>query len=73
VTTWYKESDEVVVTWVEPDNGGYAIHGYTVTFRQNDLVYSQQLSSCDMTSSILVTCTIHVTIFRSLPYDLPWG
>lgn len=26
-----------------------------------------------MTSSTLVTCTIHVTIFRSSPYDLPWG
>lgn len=40
---------------------------------QNDSVYSQQLTSCDMNTSTLVTCTIHVNIFRSLPYDLPWG
>lgn len=26
-----------------------------------------------MTSSILTTCTIPVTVFRSSPYDLPWG
>lgn len=26
-----------------------------------------------MTSSILTTCTIPVSIFRTSPYDLPWG
>jgi hypothetical protein len=26
-----------------------------------------------MTTSTLTTCTIPVTVFRSTPYDLPWG
>jgi hypothetical protein len=26
-----------------------------------------------MTTSTLTTCTIPVTVFRSSPYDLPWG
>lgn len=33
LTTWYKETDEVTVTWVAPDNGGSAITGYKLSFR----------------------------------------
>jgi len=34
VTTW--SPDDVIVTWVKPDNGGSPITGYTVSFRQSD-------------------------------------
>jgi hypothetical protein len=73
VTTWDITTDEVTVTWIEPDNGGSPVTGFRVSFRQNDLTYSAQSSHCDMTVSTAVTCVIPVTVFRSTPYDLPWG
>jgi hypothetical protein len=73
ISTWDITTDEVTLTWIEPDNGGSPVTGYKVSFRQNDLVYSAQLSHCDMTVSTAVTCVIPVTVFKSAPFDLPWG
>jgi len=72
-TTWDKNNNQVVVAWVEPDNGGSSVTGYKVSFKQNDLAYSQQASNCDMTSSTAVTCTIPVSVFTASPYSLAWG
>lgn len=48
VTTWYKETDEVVVSWVAPDNGGSPITSYTIFIRQSDLTtYTEGIVTCD--------------------------
>jgi hypothetical protein len=73
VTLWDKYNDEVTVTWNEPDNGGSPITGYKLTLRQNDLDYTYETTYCDMITSTLTSCTIPVTVFRSTPFDLPWG
>lgn len=73
-TTWQGDGyDYVVVSWIAPYDGGYELTGYKLSFRQDDLVYSSELGNCDMTSSIDVTCTIPVTVFRNAPFNLDWG
>jgi len=32
-TTWDKDNNQVVVAWVEPDNGGSSVTGYKVSFK----------------------------------------
>jgi hypothetical protein len=71
VTTW--SPDDVIITWVAPDNGGSPITGYTVSILQSDASYSVDLTNCDMSSSTAVTCTIPVTALRTTPYSLEWG
>jgi hypothetical protein len=63
----------VIVTWVEPDNGGSPITGYRLSFKQADNAYSAETDNCDMTSSTTTTCTIPVTEFRNTPFSLNWG
>jgi hypothetical protein len=72
VTTW--SPDDVVLTWTPPDDGGSTITGYTVSIRHSDLsTFSVDATNCDMSSSILTTCTVPVTSLRSSPYSLEWG
>lgn len=74
VTTWHGDGfDYVVVTWTAPDDGGSPITGYKLTLKQKDLVYSSDLTHCDMSSSTLTTCTLPVTALRSTPFLLEWG
>jgi hypothetical protein len=71
-TTW--NPDSVVVNWVSPDNGGSAITGYTISIRQSDSsTFSVDSTNCDMSSSVLTTCTIPVATLRASPYSLEWG
>ena len=45
-TIW--DPDNVIITWVAPDNGGSMILNYTIYIRQSDLVtYSTELTHCD--------------------------
>lgn len=63
-TTW--NPDSVVVNWVSPDNGGSAITGYTISIRQSDSsTFSVDSTNCDMSSSVLTTCTIPVATLRA--------
>ena len=72
VTTWVP--DDVIVTWVAPDDGGSPITGYTVSFIHSDsLTYSTETTHCDMSSSTEVTCTVPVTALRAEPFNLDWG
>jgi hypothetical protein len=44
-----------------------------VTIKQKDSTFSVDSVNCDMTTSILTTCTIPVTVLRAAPYSLEWG
>jgi|688.fasta_scaffold1751971_2 hypothetical protein len=46
ITTW--APDDVVISWLAPDNGGSAITGYKVTVRQSDATFTTDLVHCDM-------------------------
>jgi len=71
-TTW--NPDNVIITWSAPDNGGSPIIGYIVTIGQSDLLtYSTDTAHCDMSSSVLTTCTIPVAVLRANPFSLAWG
>ena len=62
------------MTWVEPDNKGSPIIGYTVTIRESDLTtYSVEPTNCDVSLSAVTTCTIPVSALRAAPHSLDWG
>ena len=64
----------VTVSWSEPDEGGCRITGYTVEVRRSDDVnFSVDLNSCDMSSSSATSCVIPVATLRASPYNLEWG
>ena len=64
----------VTVSWSEPDDGGSPITGYTVEVRRSDDVnFSVDLNSCDMSSSSATSCVIPVATLRASPYNLEWG
>jgi len=69
--------DNVVVTWVAPDNGGSPITAYTVEFLQADgTSYSTELTNCDGSTTGIrdaTTCTVPVSAFKATPFELPWG
>ena len=71
-TTW--NPDDVVISWTSPDNGGSTITGYTVSIRQSDTnTYTVDSANCEMSSSVLTTCTVPVATLRASPYSLEWG
>ena len=70
-TVW--SPDDVIVSWTEPDSGGSPLTGYTVLFIQHDGAYSSEPTNCDMTSSLLTTCTVPVLALKSEPFSLDWG
>ena len=62
------------MSWSEPDDGGSPITGYTVEVRRSDDVnFSVDLNSCDMSSSSATSCVIPVATLRASPYNLEWG
>lgn len=77
VTTWYKETDEVVVTWVAPDNGGSPITSYSIFIRESDSsTYSEEPISCNGADATILAeakCTIPVSALKAAPFELPWG
>lgn len=48
-TTW--NPDDVIISWVAPDNAGSAITGFKLTLAAADLTYLTETANCDMTSS----------------------
>jgi len=71
VTTW--NPDDVIISWITPDNAGSAVTGFTLTIGTSDLTYLTETTHCDMTSSTATQCTVPVTVLRAEPFSLPWG
>jgi len=72
VTIW--SPDDVIIRWIEPDDAGSPITGYSVFIRQSDaLTYSQELLNCDMQNKTGLTCKIPSIVLRDDPFNLPWG
>ena len=74
-TIW--SPDDVIVSWVAPDDGGSPITSYTIYIREDDQsTYSLQLSNCDGSDQVIrdaAQCTIPVSVLKVAPFDLPWG
>ena len=63
----------MIVSWTEPDSGGSPLTGYIVLFIQSDGEYSSETTNCDMTNSLLTTCTVPVSALKAEPFSLDWG
>ena len=74
-TIW--SPDDVIVSWVAPDDGGSPITSYTIYIREDDQsTYSLQLSHCDGSDQVIrdaAQCTIPVSVLKAAPFDLPCG
>jgi hypothetical protein len=70
-------SQNVIVTWTAPSNGGSAITAYTITLRQIDgVTYSQDLLSCNGANAAVISalmCTIPFATLQEAPFNLVWG
>jgi len=66
-TLW--SPDNVIVSWIAPDNGGSPITGYTVTIKQSDNIFSTDLINCDQSASTETSCTIPVSALRNAPFS----
>lgn len=68
----------VVVTWVEPNDQGAEILGYRIEIRNADeLTWTQELDHCTVESNPAIltdtTCSFPITSLIVYPYYLPWG
>jgi hypothetical protein len=62
--------------WDTPVNNGKQITGYNIYFRQSDDIYSKQLMYCDGSDLTVISetaCTIPLSVFTALPYNLELG
>jgi hypothetical protein len=70
------DNDDVSIEWIAPNDNGSPITGFAILIRQNDLVYSQQLSFCDGATDEIrtaVKCLVPISVLTETPYSLPWG
>jgi hypothetical protein len=66
----------IIITWLSPFNGATAITSYTVTIRQADGDYSENLAYCNGALATVISqrvCQIPVSILRNAPYNHDWG
>lgn len=63
----------VSVSWTAPFNGGSAITGYRVQFKQSNGTFSESEVDCMQHLSTAITCSISVLNLRASPYSLAWG
>lgn len=66
----------VVITWSEPVDNGSIITSYTITIRQKDESYSEDLVGCDGTKSAIVNnrqCEVELTTLYAAPFNLIGG
>lgn len=68
---------DIVISWVAPDDNGHAITSYTILLQHSDgSSYSEDLVNCDGTDSTIVSaaaCTVPLSILTAAPYNLVAG
>jgi hypothetical protein len=73
----YVDGDNVIITWLAPNNRGSPITSYTIKFVQYDGVsYAEELTSCDGTDPVVVQnldCAVPISALKTNPFSLPWG
>ena len=77
VTTFVAAEDNLVITWVAPDNGGSPITSYTILIRHSDgSSFLTQLDHCDGSDATVMaetSCTIPTTVLHDSPFSHPWA
>ena len=69
-------NNQVLLDWVAPSSNGLPITSYTVLIRKSDLVYTEDLSVCDGSTSNSLTatsCTVFLSQLTSSPFNLLLG
>jgi hypothetical protein len=69
-------TNNVILTWVAPNNNGAPITSYRISIKQADGTYSEDLTNCDGLDSDFVTsrtCTIPLLTLQASPYNLLLG
>jgi len=64
----------IVVDWNTPSDNGAAITSYTIKIKQNDSIFSEELTSCDGTDATVkanTQCTIPIATLHASPFLLP--
>jgi len=75
-TTFDRTLQVVKLDWTDPYYGGSEITGYKIFIRQDNLIYSEELVSCDGSDSTILAnteCSIPVPTLLASPFSLAWG
>lgn len=71
-------TENVVVEWTAPFNGGLAITSYSVMIKADDNQFYEDKINCDASKSSIMNasakkCTIPVSVLTADPFNLVWG
>lgn len=75
-TTSVNTNISVNIAWIKPFDGGSPLTAYTILISHNDGVNFSSSSSCDGSTTPIITatsCTIPISVLRATPFNLPWG
>jgi len=68
--------DNVVITWVKPDNGGSTIASAKILIKEADGDFSEETITCNGADSVILaanSCTVPITTLMAEPFNQPWG
>jgi hypothetical protein len=69
--------DTIVVSWIQPDDGGTSISAYTILVAQSDnSTYTEDKVNCLGTNATIIAtrqCVIPNAVLNQAPYNLLWG
>ncbi len=69
--------DTIVVSWIQPDDGGTSISAYTILVAQSDnSTFTEDKVNCDGRNTTIIAnrqCVIPNSVLNQAPYNLIWG
>lgn len=75
-TTFNRVANTVIIDWEAPYDNGSVILGYTVEIRQDNLLYTTEITDCDGANIDIMAvteCTVPVPTLMLAPFSHPWG
>jgi hypothetical protein len=75
-TTFDRTLQIVKVDWTAPTDNGSPITSYKVELRQSNLIYSEELVSCNGADAAIMaalSCSVPVDTLLQAPFSLQWG